>query len=72
MTRKRFLYGIEQPELIPRMKCTCGRFNNKPSKKTEASATCKNCGELVDPRERFKRNFRRAMWERQTSTGGND
>ena len=72
MTRKRFLYGIEQPEMIPRIECECGWFNNTPSKKKAPYYACKKCGRLVDEKERFKRKLRGHLWERQTSTGGND
>ena len=58
MTRKKFIYGVEQPELIPRIACTCGMYNNKPSKKTARRVFCKKCGKLVDPRERFLKEMR--------------
>lgn len=65
MIRKRFLYGIEQPELIERVECSCGWYNNKPSKKNAPYLACKKCGKLVDDKERFKRNLRRKLWEKQ-------
>ena len=33
--------------LIPRIKCECGWYNDRPPKKLEQTETCKNCGKVI-------------------------
>ena len=47
----------DEPPLIPRVKCSCGWYNNKPLFKNEDKAVCRKCGKLVNEKERFKREF---------------
>ena len=56
---------MEQPNLIPRIECACGRYNNKPSKRAEKYATCKWCGRLLIEKENFKNELLKRLKERE-------
>ena len=53
----------KQPNIIPRIKCDCGRYNNKPSKRAEVFATCRWCGVLISKKEDFKNKLLKEMKE---------
>lgn len=48
-----------------RVKCRCGRMNNKPSKKKEAVARCRWCGLLINDKMRFKNILTKKLKERE-------